>query len=147
MIILINISSWSWSSSSSRTSSSCAQFLEARVASNEEGNLYVDITELRMDQVIVLISPVLLYFDAWAISYQWQLWIKMLTIQFSSTYFQLTRSSYFTLDPQTYITYYHNWLRMAVIGILPFSAICCLNLRIFLAVRSKPKICWWKNIT
>ena len=38
-------------------------------------------------------------------------------------------------DPtQTYITYYHNWLRMAVIGILPFSAICCLNLRIFLAV-------------
>ena len=53
----------------------------------------------------------------------------------------------FTLDPQTYITYYHNWLRMAVIGIIPFSAICCLNLRIFLAVRSKPKICWWKNIT
>ena len=30
---------------------SCAQFLEARVASTEEGNLYVDITELRMDQV------------------------------------------------------------------------------------------------
>ena len=40
--------------------------MEARVASNEEGNLYVDITELRMDQVIVLISiPV---------------WIKMLTV-------------------------------------------------------------------
>ena len=52
------------------TSSSCVQFLEARVASNEEGNLYVDITELRMDQVIVLISmPVLVRFDAWAISY------------------------------------------------------------------------------
>ena len=53
------------------------------MASNEEGNLYVDITELRMDQVILLISPVLLRFDAWAISYQWQIWIKMLTIQFS----------------------------------------------------------------
>ena len=40
------------------------------MASNEEGNLYVDITELRMDQVIVLISmPVLVRFDAWAISY------------------------------------------------------------------------------
>ena len=51
----------------------------------------------------------------------------------------------FILDPQTYITYYHNWLRMAVIGILPFSAICCLNLRIFLAVRSKPKIFWRKT--
>ena len=57
----------------------------------------------------------------------------------------LPDSFVFILDPQTYITYYHNWLRMAVIGILPFSAICCLNLRIFLAVRSKPKICWRKT--
>ena len=48
-----------------------------------------------MDQVIVLSSmPVLFPFDAWAISYQWQLWIKMLTIKFSSTSFQLKRFSY-----------------------------------------------------
>ena len=80
------------------------------MASTEEGNLYVDITELRMDQVLDVLEK------------QSQInWLRILDVV--------------NFDPtQTYITYYHNWLRMAVIGILPFSAICCLNLRIFLAV-------------
>ena len=30
-----------------------AQFLEARVSTTEEGELYVDITELRMDQIYI----------------------------------------------------------------------------------------------
>ena len=92
------------------------------MAHTEEGNLYVDITELRMDQVL-----------------EEQHQIDMLRILITNhygTFLYLTCVlGNVNFDPtQTYITYYHNWLRMAVIGILPFSAICCLNLRIFLAV-------------
>ena len=128
MIILFNILSWSWSSSSP-TSSSCVQFLEARVASNEEGNLYVDITELRMDQVLM--------HGPYHINGKFG--SKCSLFSFHSHLPDSKDSFIFILDPQTYITYYHNWLRMALIGILPFSAICCLNLRIFLAVRSNLK--------
>ena len=56
-------------------------------------------------------------------------------MHFNNKYSLLNSHMYHPEPRQTYITYYHNWLRMAVIGIIPFSAICCLNLRIFLAVR------------
>ena len=88
------------------------------MAHTEEGNLYVDITELRMDQVRDKKQVVE------NVGYHYGTFLH-LTCVLGNVNFDPT---------QTYITYYHNWLRMAVIGILPFSAICCLNLRIFLAV-------------
>ena len=63
------------------------KFFESQVSRDEDGLLFVDITELRTNHV--------------------------------------------------YITYYHNWLRLLVIGILPFMAIAFLNISIYLAVRKR----------
>ena len=38
-----------------------------------------------------------------------------------------------------YITYYHNWFRMMVIGIIPFCAIFFLNISIYLSVKRRRK--------
>ena len=40
---------------------------------------------------------------------------------------------------QTYVTWYINWARLLVLGLLPFLAISCLNTRIYIAIRRRRK--------
>ena len=37
---------------------------------------------------------------------------------------------------QVYVTWYINWARLLVLGLVPFSAISFLNTKIYVAIRS-----------
>jgi len=63
------------------------KFFESKVSYDGDGNIFVDITELRTNHL--------------------------------------------------YIIYYHNWLRLMIIGILPFAAISFLNFKIYMVVRRR----------
>ena len=39
----------------------------------------------------------------------------------------------------TYVTWYHNWARFLILGIIPFTVICFLNSKIYLAVNKRRK--------
>ena len=39
----------------------------------------------------------------------------------------------------SYVTWYHNWARFLILGILPFTVICFLNYKIYLAVNKRRK--------
>ena len=39
----------------------------------------------------------------------------------------------------TYVTWYHNWARFLILGIIPFTVICFLNFKIYLAVNKRRK--------
>ena len=40
----------------------------------------------------------------------------------------------------TYVTWYHNWARFLILGIIPFTVICFLNCKIYSAVKQRRKI-------